>query len=223
LFFFSLACLLASTIVRARPLRWTIFLLIFTTNTYLVFSTTGNAVSDYFIGSVLVSGVSTVADYALVTNIHRDFRIVGQKDAIPDTAPLVQRFRWGFRLFLAPHGVGWEHEPWGIFRSRVPVDTPKWRFIMCQLASVIYYLLLLDAASIYNRANPVFLVGGPPINSRPLLWRCVDICSFAVTQISQQSILQCVLSITSVSINYSRPHNWLGPFGYWGDAYTLRR
>ncbi|KAJ7827446.1 hypothetical protein B0H13DRAFT_1917606 [Mycena leptocephala] len=105
---------------RLGPLQWTVFLLILTTNTYLVFSTTGNTVSDYFIGSVLVSSVLTVADYALVTNIHDDFRIVGQKDAIPPTAPFPERFRWGLRLFMAPRGVGWEHEPQGIFRAPAP-------------------------------------------------------------------------------------------------------
>ncbi|KAJ7490131.1 membrane bound O-acyl transferase family-domain-containing protein [Mycena galericulata] len=223
LFFFSLTCLLSSTIVRSRSMRWTVFLLILTTNTYLVFSTTGNSASDYFIGSVLASGILTVADYALVTDIHQDFRLVGQKDAIPMTAPLAVRFRWGFRLFMAPRGVGWEHEPRGIFRSRAPMGTPKNRFILRQFAMMGYYLLLGDAASIYNRASPVFRAGGPPINTRPLPWRCIDLYSFAATEFAQQSQLQCFISIVSVSVGFSDPHDWVAAFGYWGDAYTLRR
>ncbi|KAJ7197408.1 membrane bound O-acyl transferase family-domain-containing protein [Mycena pura] len=223
LLLFSLSCLLTSTIVRSRSLQWTVFLLILTTNTYLAFSTTGDVVSDYFIGSVLVSGVLTVADYALVTDIHRDFRLVGQKGAIPDTAPLSERFKWGFRLFMAPRGIGWAHEPQGIFRSRAALDTPKSSFLLRQVAMMGYYVLLSDIASIYNRTSPVLRAGGPPINSRPLPWRCIDIYSFAVTQFAQQSLLQCFISIVSVSANYSSPHDWVGPFGYWGDAYTLRR
>ncbi|KAJ6560430.1 membrane bound O-acyl transferase family-domain-containing protein [Mycena capillaripes] len=223
LFFFSLACLLASTIVRSRSLRWTVFLFILTTNIYLTFSTTGNAVPDYFIGSILVTSVLTVADYALLTDIHRDFRIVGQTDAIPDTAPIWERFRWGFRLFMAPRGVGWEHEPREIFRCRAPPNTPKSRFILRQLGMIGYYFLLADAASIYNRTSPSLRAHGPPLNSQPLLCRCVNLCSFAVTEFAQQSLLQCFISIVAVSLHYSAPHDWVGAFGYWGDAYTLRR
>ncbi|KAJ7283344.1 membrane bound O-acyl transferase family-domain-containing protein [Mycena rebaudengoi] len=223
LFLFSESCLLASTIVRSRALRWTVFCVLLMTNIYLTFTTTGNAVSDYFIGSFLVVRVLAAADYGLITDIHRDFRVGGQKIAIPDTAPLSQRFGWGLSLFLAPRGVGWEHEPRGIFRARFPPNTPKFRFLARQLASLGYYLLLLDAASIYNRATPVFCAGCPPISSRPLFWRFIDLYSFAAAQYASQSLLQCFISIISVSISYSRPQDWVGAFGYWSDAYTLQR
>ncbi|KAJ7283325.1 membrane bound O-acyl transferase family-domain-containing protein [Mycena rebaudengoi] len=223
LFLLSESCLLASTIFRAKSPRWTLFCVLLITNVYLTFATTGNAVPDYFIGSILVARVLAIADYGLITDIHRDFRVGGQKTAIPDTAPLSQRFGWGLSLCLAPRGVGWEHEPKGIFRARFSPNTPKSRFLARQLASLGYYVLLLDAASIYNRATPVFCVGCPPIASRPLFWRFIDLYSFAGAQYASQSLLQCLISIISVSINYSRPQDWVAAFGYWGDAYTLRR
>ncbi|KAJ7144997.1 membrane bound O-acyl transferase family-domain-containing protein, partial [Mycena crocata] len=84
-------------------------------------------------------------------------------------------------------------------------------------------LLLLDLASIYNRTSPDFLAGGPSINSRPILWRCVDLFSFAVTSFAPENILHAVISIISVTALYSGPQDWMAPFEYWGDAYTLRR
>ncbi|KAK7018260.1 putative acetyltransferase [Favolaschia claudopus] len=194
---------LASTIVRSPPLRYTTFILALSIAFYLPFTTTGDPVSDYFIGSVLFTHLFTIADYALITDIHSELRITGQhvqQHPIPESAPFVQRLKWGARLCLATRGVGWEHEPRGV-----------------------YYLLLQGIASIYNRASPVHHAGGPPLGSRPFPWRVVDLFFFAVINFAGQNVLHTVYSIVSVGLGFSEPQDWVNVFGYWGDAYTLRR
>ncbi|KAK7017724.1 membrane bound O-acyl transferase family-domain-containing protein [Favolaschia claudopus] len=219
------SCWLASTVVRSPPLRYTTFILALSIAAYLPFTTTGDPVSDYFIGSVLFTHLFTIADYALITDVHRELRITGQtQHPIPESAPFVQRLKWGVRLCLATRGVRWEHEPREVLRARMASPgTTRWRFVLRQMMMLGYYLLLQDIASIYNRASPVHHAGGPPLDSRPFPWRVVDLFFFAVINFGGQNLLHTVYSIISVGLGFSDPQDWVNVFGYRGDAYTLRR
>jgi hypothetical protein len=131
--------------------------------------------------------------------------------------------KWGFRLFLSLRGVTWTHEP-KAFRPPAAQGTARTSFLLQQLGEVAYCFLLWDLATIYNRQSPGYnSASGVTLASRHYLWRVADLAGFATSAYAQMCIFHGIQSIISVTIGFSEPQDWVKSFGFWGDAYTLRR
>ncbi len=219
--FTTLISLPASLIIRPNPYRWILWVSIVVGDAYLAFTTTHHPVVDYFLGSVYAGSILLGSDYILLTEPQKELRLRGQKEAV-DSAPLSERFRWGFRLWSSLRGVGWTHQP---SRLGAPVspDTTRLAFIRRRLLVVALNVFLLDAMSIYNRANPAFLGDGISMADRPWLLRYVDLLAWVWTSQAQMRILHGIVSVVSVLSGLSVPRDWVDPFGSLLDAYTLRR
>ncbi|KAK0474139.1 membrane bound O-acyl transferase family-domain-containing protein [Armillaria luteobubalina] len=219
--FTTLVSLPASLIVRPNPYRWMLWVSIVVGDAYLAFTTTHHPVVDYFLGSIYAGSILLGSDYILLTEPQKELRLRGQKDAV-DSAPLLERFKWGIRLWFSLRGVGWTHEP-NRLCAPVSPETTRLAFIRRRLLVVAMNVLLLDAMSIYNRANPAFLGDGISMADRPWLLRYVDLLAWVWTSQAQMRILHGIVSVTSVLSGMSKPGDWVDPFGSLLDAYTLRR
>ncbi|KAK0470476.1 membrane bound O-acyl transferase family-domain-containing protein [Desarmillaria tabescens] len=217
----TLISLPASLIVPPNPYRWILWVFIIVGDAYLAFTTTHHPVVDYFLGSVYAGSILLGSDYILLTEPQKELRLKGQKSAV-DSAPLSERLRWGIRLWSSPRGVGWMHQP-NRLCAPVSPDTTRLAFIRRCLFVVVLNVFLLDAVSIYNRANPAFLGDGISMADRPWLLLYVDLLAWVLTSQAQMRILHGIVSIVSVLSRLSVPRDWVDPFGSLLDAYTLRR
>ncbi|KAF9047047.1 hypothetical protein BDZ89DRAFT_1058102 [Hymenopellis radicata] len=222
LFFLTIVVSLAgSLIARSGTLRWIFWLAVICGNTYLAFTTTGHAVGDYYLGAVCAGSAFIATDYVLFTNPHRELKLVGQKGAIAD-ASLWERFKWGMKRWSSIRSIGWTDEP-KVFRERLPSDVTRRVFVVRRLLSTVIDILLLDAWSIYNRLNPAFHAQGISTAARPMVWRYFDLAVWACTAQVHLRLLHGIVSMISVALGVTTPQEWVHPFGYWRDAYTLRR
>ncbi len=222
LFFLTIVVFLAgSLIVRLGALRLIFWLAVICGNTYLAFTTTGHAVADYYLGAVYAGSAFVATDYVLFTNPHRELKRVGQQGAIAD-ASFWQRFKWGMKRWSSMRSIGWSDEP-KVFRERLPSDVTRRDFVGRRLLSTAFNILLLDALSIYNRSNPAFHAQGISMAVRPMVWRYLDLAAWACTGQVYLRLLHGIMSMISVALGVTTPQEWVHPFGYWRDAYTLRR
>jgi len=106
-----------------------------------------------------------------------------------------------------------------------PVDPrhcTRGAFIISRLRTIFASFWLMEAARSYMRCNPAFSTGAS-IASQGYILRCVNI--IAVYSLFY-GFIYCycsLLAVVAVAINHSEPRAWPHPFGYWKDAYTVRR
>lgn len=217
----SQAFLISALVVRPSPYRWILFLPIASISVYLLFCTsTGNITRDDIVGSVILAYLFIASDYILLTDVQRDFHLIGQREEISQ-APLSRRLRWGLRLFTSPRGVGWRHEPTASLAPH-PKTTSRITFVAYQMMWTGAYILVFDLVGIFNRWN-LALAKDSLIDDGGWSWRLRIASGFFVSAIAQTSLLYTIISATFVACCLSEPRDWPHLYGRWEDAYTLRR
>ncbi|KAF9027353.1 hypothetical protein BDZ89DRAFT_813231 [Hymenopellis radicata] len=129
--------------------------------------------------------------------------------------------KWGLRLSSSLRGVGWSNEP-KVFRPRATWNSSH--FVHRQESRVNGYV---GGRCRYRHsvryAVPSIHEGRCIVWERPWYWKPVDML-FWLTMVEGNAVLiHGAVSILSVALHLSRPEDWTHSFGYWSDAYTLRR
>lgn len=216
----SQGLLFLALVVRPSPHRWILFTPIAGISCYLVFFTTSGIVtSDYALGSVILAFLCIASDYVLLTDVQRELRAASHSQP-PHS--LWSRIRWAAQLFASFRGIGWEHEPTSFIRPR-PRPSSRAAFVASQLLWAVWYILLFDLANLYSRWNPSFAKGGPSLAAFGWFWRSLNIFGWVVPAVTQMSIQHTLSSAISVATRTSDPKDWPHWFGFWSDAYTIRR
>ncbi|KAF9024661.1 hypothetical protein BDZ89DRAFT_115711 [Hymenopellis radicata] len=128
----------------------------------------------------------------------------------------------GLRLSTSLRSVGWSNEP-NVFRPRAVPGTLRTSFIAKKVASMLRWAVAVDAATMYVMQCPAFMKEGVSFALRPWYWKPVDML-FWVTMVEGNAVLvHGAVTLISVALHLSRPEDWTHSFGYWSDAYTIRR
>ncbi|KAF9033406.1 hypothetical protein BDZ89DRAFT_1062878, partial [Hymenopellis radicata] len=199
-FIFAVACLVGSLVVKPSFPRW-IFFIGSLSMTYLYTTTSGSMGFDVAIAPCGIWFLLTASDMILLSEPQREFRWVRQKQTEIENAPFGARLQWGLRLFSSMRGVGWNFEP-KIFRPRAARGTSRISFLMKHVGAFFLWLIARDIATLYVGQSPAFTKEGIPLTGR---------------------LVHSLVCLVSVTLHLSRPEDWTHSFGYWGDAYTIRR
>jgi len=223
---FSLITLhIAALTVRPNPWRWTFWPLILFCTIHLMQVTTGNFFADYVYGSGLVSSLLTATDYILLTEVQRDFWVIGKKEwSSIESKPLWTRFQWACSLMQTQTGVGWNWEPKGLSKTRPPPGTTRPRFISKQFLRAIILVLLLDMSTAYNQTSDGWIRESWNRSDTISFQRSLgDLASFGISAFAGIDLTLVLTSIFHVLLHMSSPEEWAPAFGNIFDAYTVRR
>jgi hypothetical protein len=213
---------LLSLAVRPSPFRWAFWFPIAGICSYLVFYTSTGGAMNYVIACVAASEVILASDYILLTDVQRELFLVGQQKPISD-APFLSRLRWALKLSFSPRGVGWTHEPTSVLRPHPPPTMSRTAFVVSQSCWMLFYVLLVDAMTLYTTDNPSFESIGHSLAADGWFWRFVNTIVIGVQARCEISKQYLFFSIVLVTLGLSTPQEWPPTFGLWRDAYTLRR
>ncbi|KAF9027338.1 hypothetical protein BDZ89DRAFT_1067007, partial [Hymenopellis radicata] len=219
----AITSLTTSLIVTPSVPRWIFFIGSAVPCVYLLTTTTGSEVVDYLMAFAMVVFILTASDLILLSQPQRDRQWARQHNSEPiEKAPIGARAKWGLRLSSSLRGVGWSNEP-KVFRPRATPGTPRTSFIVEKVVSMAMWAVAVDSATLYVMQCPAFTKDGVSFGQRPWYWKPVDML-FWLTMVEGNAVLiHGAVSILSVALHLSRPEDWTHSFGYWSDAYTLRR
>jgi hypothetical protein len=214
------ALLVFSMTVRPSPFRWMFFVPIAGIAYYIIFHNTKIGPAGYYISCTAAADVFSASDYLLLTDVQRELFLVGQQTPISESS-FASRLKWALKLFISNRGVGWTHEFKSVIRPHPP-PMSKTTFVASRLLWMAYYVLLFDITEIHTDNNP-FFTGEQSMAAGGWLWRFANTVASGVRATCQISQPYCFFSIVSVILGLSRPQDWPPLFGFWRDAYTLRR
>ncbi len=219
----AITSLTTSLIVTPSIPRWVFFVGSAVPCLYLLTTTTGSEVVDYLMAFAMVLFILTASDLILLSQPQRDRRWARQHNVEPiEKASIGARVKWGLRLSSSLRGVGWSNEP-KVFRPRATPGTPRTSFIAKKVVSMALWAVAVDIATLYVMQCPAFVKDGVSFADRPWYWKPVDMF-FWLTMVEGNAVLiHGAISLLSVALHLSRPEDWTHSFGYWSDAYTLRR
>ncbi|KAI6111862.1 hypothetical protein EDD16DRAFT_1606446, partial [Pisolithus croceorrhizus] len=136
--------------------------------------------------------------------------------------PFIQRYFWLFKMTNSPRGIGWSFKAES---SLIPVD-PRHRtrasFIASRLQWLFSHYLLLEAATLYTRCNPVFL-SEASVTSQGYVLQCLNVAAIPCQLYALLTCVHCTLAVLAVGANLDEPQAWPQPFGHWKNAYTVRK
>ncbi len=216
----AVSCLLTSVVVKPSFPRWILFMGILPTVT-LIKPTTGSVLGDYFLACAVVATILTASDFIFLSQPQREFHWVRQREASIENASLGARVRWGVRLLSSLRGVGWSHEP-DIFHPDVPLGTSRLSFVAKKVPATLLWALKVDLSALYIMHCPT-VMEGVPFAARPWHGKLADMFFWVLAIQSNAEFVHSAISLTSVTLHLSRPEDWSSGWGYWRDAYTLRR
>ena len=210
--------------VYIRRLLFTpiLFLSIFIT----LYTTTGSGFGDFGMGTSLGASFFLASDYLLLcSDVQDDIRFEGQKEGM-SSRPLLERMIWALRLNLNLRTVGTNVEPTAHIPPRPPRTESRKTYILKQLGWVALYGPLRYTAVEFNKWNPRFTrelsALTVPRDAFPWWWR-ITIWSNVLEVYFGMTVTYCVVSMLSVGLKMSKPHDWPPVFTSPLEAYTLRR
>lgn len=182
----------------------------------LLITRTGNGHSDYFHGTSTGLRLLEAMRYLLLTRPLEEFR--HESDKVPAyQLPFVQRFFWV--ISISPRGIGWS------FQDDRPIPVrhrTRVAFIVSCLRTTLTCYLLYDVACLYTRANPVFSTSAS-VASQGYVLRCLNIIAWWAQTYGSFQCGYSLVAAAAVATNLFEPSTWPQLFGYWKDAYTIRR
>ena len=90
------------------------------------------------------------------------------------------------------------------------------------MRSIFAHFWFIEVVRVYTRANPVF-ASRVSIASQGYILRCLNVITFYGQFYGFIHCYSCLLAVVAVATNISEPRTWPYPFGYWKDAYTIRK
>lgn len=185
----------------------------------LPFARTGNRKLDYMFGAALGTTALQAIHFLLLVRPLEEYR--HEMDDVP------RGVRWSFRVGLrtcASFAV--LISPFGKVKTSlipvVPCHRTRPSFIASRLRWLFSHYLLLEAATLYMRCNPVFL-SKVSVTSQGYILQCLNVAAIPCQLYAALTCVHCMLAVLAVSTNFSEPQAWPKPFGQWKDAYTVRR
>ncbi|KAI6122536.1 hypothetical protein EV401DRAFT_1858788 [Pisolithus croceorrhizus] len=180
---------------------------------------TGNKKFDYLFGATLGTTVLQAIRFLLLVRPLEEYR--HEADKVPAyQLPFIQRYFWLFKMTNSPRGIGWSFKS-----SLIPVD-PRHRtrasFIASRLQWLFSHYLLLEAATLYTRCNPVFL-SEASVTSQGYVLQCLNVAAIPCQLYALLTCVHCTLAVLAVGANLDEPQAWPQPFGHWKNAYTVRK
>ncbi|KAF9011676.1 hypothetical protein BDZ89DRAFT_1077549, partial [Hymenopellis radicata] len=201
---------------------WLFFIGALMSSAYLLTTSTGSIAADYPMAFGVAWFVLMASDFTLLSHPHHELQVGPPEEDAIENAPLSARVQWVLRLFSSPRGVGWSHAP-KLFRPTPAPGTSRASFVLGRVASMFRCMLTVDVSSLYLRHYSTLVHGGLSFDERPWYWTMVDLYVWALSVVSNAVLLHSILSLVSVALHLSRPEDWTHLFGYWSDAYTIRR
>ena len=191
-----------------------------------LYTTSGTGYGDFGIGTSLGASLFLASDYLLLcSDVQDDIRFEGQKGGIR-SRPLMERMVWALRLNVNLRTVGTTAEPTTHVPARPSKIESRQTYILKQLAWVALYAPLRYAAVIFNKWNPRFSrepwALTVPRGVFPWWWR-ITILSSVVEVYLGMTATYSIVSMLSVGLKMSKPHDWPPVFTSPLEAYTLRR
>ncbi|KAF9526550.1 membrane bound O-acyl transferase family-domain-containing protein [Crepidotus variabilis] len=197
------------------------------------FTTTGNAVHDYGIGTHLFTFLFSAFDLLILTDAHCELRITegSSRGKNIDEEPFWIRVRWALKLQGSPRGLGWSFAAKEPYIAPAPQqETSRCIFIMAKLREIALNIVLYDLAGFINRANPCFSQHGCRLSQMSmgegrlpvLAWRYAFL-GYGVASYLTVSTLHYIYAVLSFGLGLSDPWQWPPLFGSFWDAFTVRR
>lgn len=212
--------LISSLTMKPSRVRWAIWPLIASLGYILFFSNpAGDPGTDAPLRSIFLTLLFIASDYIVLTDVQNELHRLGQREHI-STSPFGARLHWALCLFVNTRGVGWAHEPKGVFSPHPRLT--RARFIVFQIFKLALCVGLLDVVNAIVVSTSIFTKASIPTASQPLHWRVFGIFLFAIGSASSLSTVHIILSIVGVGTGISEPQRWPPLFGKWTDTYTLR-
>ncbi|KAF9456879.1 membrane bound O-acyl transferase family-domain-containing protein [Collybia nuda] len=184
--------------------------------------TTGDGLQDYAFGCAVVAQLFTAIHLLCLTNPLRDFR--HKHDVIPPSQQtLLKRLWWSFGVNHGPRGIGWNYQAPNL--QPAPTEE-RWQFVRSSLWRALRFFILVDLAQSYIHLNPLFSTFGSSalsITAQGYVLRCLNIAAYSCTPYGMLNMQYSLLSAVAVSLDIVKPEFWIRPYGYWTDAYTIRR
>jgi len=228
-----LSLILLGLIVKPSPYRRLLFLPIPPLTAYVLLSTTGAFITDYFLGLSWLPLFWFASDYILLTEVQRTLRqranrtttngVDVDKEQSIETASIWRRTRWAVALLLSPRGVGWAHEPTTVLPARAPAGTSRAAFVVQSLRRALMFFIIHDACNLHVRWNPMFHADGPGWRADGLAWRAVVVMSWGLGAYTSLLLRGTLLGAVCVACGVSEPEEWPPLLGPLGEAYTIRK
>ncbi|KAI6024222.1 hypothetical protein EDC04DRAFT_3117112 [Pisolithus marmoratus] len=182
---------------------------------------TGNRKFDYLLGATLGTTVLQAIRFLLLVRPLEEYR--HEADKVPAyQLPFIQRYFWLFKMTNSPRGIGWSFK---VESSLIPVDArhrTRASFIASRIRWLFSHYLLLEAATLYTRCNPVFL-SKASVTSQGYILQCLNVAAIPCQLYATLTCVHCALAILAVGANLDEPQAWPQPFGHWKNAYTVRK
>ncbi|KAG6329409.1 hypothetical protein ID866_9680, partial [Astraeus odoratus] len=106
--------------------------------------------------------------------------------------------------------------------SNDPRQPTRTSFVCLGLYRIFLHSLLFKATLWYTHCNPVF-VSTASLGSQIYLLRCLNVSVVLSLFYTGLTSVYYATAIVAVGANIHEPSQWPDPFGYWKDAYTVRR
>ncbi|KAF9463580.1 membrane bound O-acyl transferase family-domain-containing protein [Collybia nuda] len=206
--------------MKPSPFRWAVWPLI-AGLVYILFfdNPTNDPGIDAPLRSIFLTQLFIASDYIVLTDVQHELRRSDQHEPISKSS-FWARLHWALCLFSNTRGVGWAHEPKGVF-SIHPQPT-RGRFIISQFLRMGLYLVILDIVHAIVASSSIYAENSIPTVSQPYYWQLFGALLFALGSSASINIAHTTLSIISVGIGISEPQRWPPFFGNWTETCTVR-
>ncbi|KAJ4474273.1 hypothetical protein J3R30DRAFT_3507258 [Lentinula aciculospora] len=201
-------------VVRPSPHRWLFFLPVVALNGYCYF----NEFSEDSVRANVIIETLIASDYILLTDIQREFRQIGQRDAIVN-AGIWARLKWTLQLLCSPRGVGWAHT--SIIPPRPHISRRE--FLRSRLLSLVVAIISNDIAFLLTFIDHGFSKRASTFYQRSILWQFWATSLFFFRLKSSIEVYLLIIALLLVGTGLSEPDTWPDFFGTLSDAYTVRR
>lgn len=151
-------------------------------------------------------------------------------DQPPSTFGVSKKLDWMGDTMNGTRRVGWVQEPTSALPPR-PNPSSRLVFVVSRIAHVIFHLFVLHLMVAYQDGNPAFdprvhpATDGPGayIQSRPAVWRTLDVASHMISVLSGFNVFHGVICVSSVIMGSTEPSEWPYMFGSFAESYTVRK
>ncbi|KAH9949040.1 membrane bound O-acyl transferase family-domain-containing protein [Amylocystis lapponica] len=188
------------------------------------FTSTGDAVQDYSIGTTFMSVAFNTFHLLLLSDPLKEFR--HETDTVPPIElPFLRRAYWASSVVNNARGVGWNYQ---VAHLPPPPTSTRRAFIISRLFRIVWLYLIADALQSFalHVLNPMYLPEGGdalPLTAHGIPWLCINV-AFRWPFVYWVFLLQqSVLAVVHVSLGLSEPRHWPDICGSWLDSYTVRR
>lgn len=177
----------------------------------------------YVTACALAVQVFMMCDLLVLTDSHRELRLVGQTAPGAGALPLFERAKWVLRLLTSPRLIGWTGEPKNGSIPPRPTETSRIRFAITQITYLALHLLTANIVGITLTLSPGFAQHGPGLAAGGWGRRAVDALQYYAVVWTWISISHRVWVLVLVGTGRWMPADFPPMFASLGNAYTLRR